>query len=714
MKIKIGKNPYIVIASIFACLFLSHSTYASSNISIANSGDIISFGDIKASSTGTMATATDELTITTDCDAGSNIYISAVNDPNVGTSLVNHAATSNNEITTITGTTIGSTALALTNNTWGFNTVDNGTYYGLPTYVNGNIAPIYVGTDTTVPIYYGAKVTNSLTPGKYIGQVLYTATVNNSCLNYTLKFGTNGATSSTLTDQTHGVNDLIDLSTISSTNAIAKDGYHLTGWKDQDNRSYGTTGTVDVNPTDTTPVTLTAQWEVNTYTIKYNSNTSTTPDCSDTVHPTTTTGCKMADGKIWILGNSGNAITWANMFTGATGQDNHNATVNSGICPADYSAPTIVDYDNLIIAYGGTPYSRDRNGYQETTGALYSMLGLSGARFFWSSTEYNSNYAYLLGVGSGDSNSSYSDGKGYNLYVLCYKATSSASGSTADQTSQAYNTNVTLRANGYTLEGYDFLGWSLDPSATSASYSAGTSYAVSTLANAANVQNTNGANITLYAIWKQKRTVTITSGTGISSTTGAGTYSVGQTVNISATPSSGYNFSSWTVNSGGASLASTTSSSTSFTMPDANVTITANGVESTPTCSASVHPTTSTGCKMADNKTWILGNNGGTAAWTALFTNATGADGHDATLISGKCPSGYSAAKLSDYQALLSAQGTGSQLYTALGLSGTRRFWSSTELGSSAAYVLSVGSSTSGAYTGSYGKSYTYYLLCVK
>ena len=124
---------------------------------------------------------------------------------------------------------------------------------------------------------------------------------------------------------------------------------------------------------------------------------------------------------VLALGNNGNTIAWNNMFTGATGANNHNATVKSGICPAGYSAPTIVDYDNLISAYGGTPFSSGRRGYQESTGALYSMLGLSDYRSFWSSTENNSSYAYRLSGDSSFSDSSSYDNKGSNFYVLCYK-----------------------------------------------------------------------------------------------------------------------------------------------------------------------------------------------------------------------------------------------------------------------------------------------------
>ncbi|MBR3365524.1 hypothetical protein IKG48_00125 [Candidatus Saccharibacteria bacterium] len=148
-------------------------------------------------------------------------------------------------------------------------------------------------------------------------------------------------------------------------------------------------------------------------------------------------------------------------------------------------------------------------------------------------------------------------------------------------------------------------------------------------------------------------------------------------------------------------------------MPDNDVTITANGAVDAPDCSATVHPTTTTGCKMADGRTWIYGNNGGAAVWTDLFTNATGEGDHDATLVSGKCPSGYSAPKKSDYDALKSSYSDMSGVYTALGLSRDRFFWSSTEYNSSLAYSLNVKS----AYTGTSRNtmnSNTFYLLCVK
>ena len=52
---------------------------------------------------------------------------------------------------------------------------------------------------------------------------------------------------------------------------------------------------------------------------------------------------------------------------------------------------------------------------------------------------------------------------------------------------------------------------------------------------------------------------------------GGGTYNVGDTVTLSATPDSGYIFDGWTINSGGVTIVND-----SFVMPDENVSITAN------------------------------------------------------------------------------------------------------------------------------------------
>jgi len=68
---------------------------------------------------------------------------------------------------------------------------------------------------------------------------------------------------------------------------------------------------------------------------------------------------------------------------------------------------------------------------------------------------------------------------------------------------------------------------------------------------------------------------TVTVNDGYGTPTGAGSYSVGQTVTLNAGTRAGYNFAGWTVNEGGVTLSSTTSMTATFTMPTSNVVITA-------------------------------------------------------------------------------------------------------------------------------------------
>ncbi|MBR3365516.1 hypothetical protein IKG48_00080, partial [Candidatus Saccharibacteria bacterium] len=267
---------------------------------------------------------------------------------------------------------------------------------------------------------------DSLPAGRYTNDVVFTAISNvpETRVAYTLNYNVNGGTGSIA--PTHaaypGTTGFASGSSLTPPTSKQFLGWALTsGAITPDYTPADTISTLSliedaiaagqsISETQGGVIQLYAVWET---TISY---------CSDSVHPTASEGCTMADGKTWIYGNNGSEAEWTDLFTDATGQNNHDATLISGKCPSGYSAPTIVDYDNLIIAYGGTSNSGNyRNGYRETTGALYSMLGLSGARFFWSSTEHNSYGKYNLNVYSSYSDSSGEYTKGNHLYVLCYK-----------------------------------------------------------------------------------------------------------------------------------------------------------------------------------------------------------------------------------------------------------------------------------------------------
>ena len=121
-----------------------------------------------------------------------------------------------------------------------------------------------------------------------------------------------------------------------------------------------------------------------------------------------------------------------------------------------------------------------------------------------------------------------------------------------------------------TKDGYDFKGWTLN----------GSAYDFNTAVN---------GNITLVATWEQQQVVpttyTVTVNGSYASTTGAGEYAVGETVNISAGSRSGYTFDGWT--SSNVTITNADSRNANFVMPDDDVTVTAhwtrNAVPVTPT-----------------------------------------------------------------------------------------------------------------------------------
>ena len=111
--------------------------------------------------------------------------------------------------------------------------------------------------------------------------------------------------------------------------------------------------------------------------------------------------------------------------------------------------------------------------------------------------------------------------------------------------------------------GYTFKGWSTSSTATTATYTTGSTLPAITSA------------ITLYAVWEVNGyTTSITNGgTGAA---GAGTHNYGSTVTIKAGTKTGYTFAGWTINSGEINLADASSSNTTFVQPAGNVSLTAN------------------------------------------------------------------------------------------------------------------------------------------
>lgn len=160
-----------------------------------------------------------------------------------------------------------------------------------------------------------------------------------------------------------------------------------------------------------------------------------------------------------------------------------------------------------------------------------------------------------------------------NQYTITYKdqgnVTFTGTHASGYPTKHTYGTTTTLATA--TKTGYTFDGWHTDAACTNKVTSLGaTAYK---------------ANITLYAKWTINNTysLTVVAGTGIASVTGStDPVTLGNIYNITATPKTGYTFSTWTAEpADNATFGNATTANTTVTVNNGSVTVTASATENT-------------------------------------------------------------------------------------------------------------------------------------
>ena len=346
----VNKKLVFLVAMIMGgCFFSCSATYATApylNFS-SGSGGTVSFDKVQPSSTGEPTTASDTLTINTNCTVGYSVYVSATSTGD--TNLTNSSAASDN-IIAASSATVGGTSAVLSPDTWGINSNSTeaaaGRYFGLPTYAAAMDEPLAVktsaATTTTVTIYYGAKVTTAVAPGTYEGDVLYTVLPNPNCTHYAVSFNANGGTG-TMNNQTITVGEATAL----TSNSFTRTNYTFLGWSTSPNGKTGTAtdgiGTAaDVDYTDGQSVTdiadfnttlpLYAIWRKTTYTLTVN-NGNTTAINSITITNNTKGGTI----------SSGASVEWGDSITVAcTPKSGYKCTgwtsSNTGLVPSSTNA----------------------------------------------------------------------------------------------------------------------------------------------------------------------------------------------------------------------------------------------------------------------------------------------------------------------------------------------------------------------------------------
>ena len=248
-------------------------------------------------------------------------------------------------------------------------------------------------------------------------------------------------------------------------------------------------------------------------------------------------------------------------------------TYNTGsfTMPADNVSMTANGTANTYyIVYNGNGANSGSMGTTTCTyGQFCSLLNLGYSKLGYHFTSWTGSNGGYYSNGQNVTNLTTTNGatitmnanwKG-NTYYIAYNGNGATSGSVGITTC-TYGVPCELRANGFSRTGYTFSGWN---TASGFIMVCGTN-------KVCNLTTTNGGTVNLYANWTVNQyKVTVNKGTGITSVDGGGTYNYGASVNLGATPITGYHFTSWsgTYNTG------------SFTMPAEDVTMTANGTANT-------------------------------------------------------------------------------------------------------------------------------------
>ena len=381
--------------------------------------------------------------------------------------------------------------------------------------------------------------------------------------NYTVKYDANGGTGSTAPSG-HTYDEAITL----TINGFAKTGYTFAGWA---NDASGTViysdgqSVSNLTPEDGAAVTLYAVWTPNTYTVNYNANGglgTTEPSRHTYDAATPLTANRFTKTGYTFAG-------WANDAAGEVvytdGQSVLNFTSENGATVTLYAVWTPNSYTIRYNANGGSGSTASSSHTYDEAQTL-TVNGFTRTGYTFAGWALNARGASLYTDEETVINLASEDGTTVTLYAVwtpnTYKVSYNANGGMGSTASSRHTYDVakTLTLNGFTRTGYTFAGWA--GSADGALiYSDGQSVS--------NLTSVNGATVTLYAVWTPVYSLSVANGTG------SGFYKAGTRISIKADAApSGKVFDRWT-SSGGSTFEDASNASTTFIMPDHDVTVTA-------------------------------------------------------------------------------------------------------------------------------------------
>ena len=375
-------------------------------------------------------------------------------------------------------------------------------FKGWATSANGNWS-IGDGSSLSVPgsVFSGAE------PGAL--KVLYAYWEKHA---YTVTLDKKGGTGGTSAVSAYSGEAMPSISVPSRTGYIFK-GYY-TAQNGQGIKCYNEDGSSAKNFDLGKNVTLYAFWTAKSSTVTFNPNGG-----SDPSFPTKTVSYDSAYGDL-------PTVTRVDLHTtGYTTRYTFNGWFTSSSGGNKILPETVVDKENNHTLYAQWTSTKTANSYTVT----FDLNGGSGS-IAQISVTYDSYYPameepsrtgytfkgwYTAKSGGYQINESVrvSTASSHTLYArwspitytIFYNGNGSTSGSMSDSTSLDYDREYTLRANNYFKTGSSFLGWALTPDGD---------VAFTDRAVVKNLTDENGAVVTLYAVWGDKKITVVFNANG--------------------------------------------------------------------------------------------------------------------------------------------------------------------------------------------------------
>ena len=331
-------------------------------------------------------------------------------------------------------------------------------------------------------------------------------------------------------------------------NSFKKEGHTFAGWNTETDGSGTAYSDKEVvkNLATSGTVNLYAQWEANRYTVTFDFNGGSN-NAGDTkyIRENVPYNTPFGNPSISFYRPGYKFIGWSTTVNDAStivGED-YRFTSDTTL----YAVWTANEY---VIAFNGNgglgsvasitaeydkEYELPANGF---TFVGYTFAGWS-LDIYATAADAVAPGTKVSNLSEGDETITYHAIWTANSYEIAYDANGGVG--QMDNTPATYNVSVALSANTFTRDGYEFLGWSLDSSATVPAYADG--------AAVSNLSADDGDVVTLYAVWSANTYVVIFDGNGGTSDdvvpNQGMTYDQEEALNENMYSRVGYDFAGW-------------------------------------------------------------------------------------------------------------------------------------------------------------------------